>query len=358
MNVTMSSGYVKRSASAVDNPARSERGPVDNSGRPPRSRPSGPGVAARLPQVPLRGAYTWSLTRIQPSGLTTGVARATNVVDVTAVIATEALSMRFPRVTALDRLDVGHRTGCDRSGGVQRSRQVHADQDPAGSLPRHRRPGRGARARRRDQRRRHPGTGGVHARSTTACHQTSRRPSSSCTWPACRGCRPRPPANAQPTPCATSASTRSATAPSAATRPGSKQRVEAGPGPRPRPPAGPARRADQRPGPGRPGRDARPHPPHPHRLRHLRPGDLAPPGRAGTHLRPRRRHRRRNPSALQLHQRVHPDHGDPRGRGDRQRQPPRRHRRPAQGAHRRRDHPRRPRRDRTRRGCRARATSC
>ncbi|MFD7418819.1 ABC transporter ATP-binding protein, partial [Kitasatospora purpeofusca] len=30
--------------------------------------------------------------------------RATNVISVTAVIATEALSMRFPRVTALDRL--------------------------------------------------------------------------------------------------------------------------------------------------------------------------------------------------------------------------------------------------------------
>lgn len=46
--------------------------------------------------------------RIQPPGLTTGVARATTFEYVT-VIATESLSKRFPRVTALDRLslDIG-----------------------------------------------------------------------------------------------------------------------------------------------------------------------------------------------------------------------------------------------------------
>ncbi|MBO0652421.1 ABC transporter ATP-binding protein [Streptomyces triculaminicus] len=44
-------------------------------------------------------------TRIQPSGLTPAVVRATTVEGVT-VIATESLSKRYPRVTALDRLSV------------------------------------------------------------------------------------------------------------------------------------------------------------------------------------------------------------------------------------------------------------
>ncbi|RUP68956.1 putative ABC transporter ATP-binding protein YxlF [Streptomyces sp. NP10] len=68
--------------------------------------------------------YAWSLTRIQPSGLTTPVVRATNVISVTAVIATEALSMRFPRVTALDRLtlDIGPGvTGLVGSNGAGKS---------------------------------------------------------------------------------------------------------------------------------------------------------------------------------------------------------------------------------------------
>ncbi|CAM5644829.1 ABC transporter ATP-binding protein [Streptomyces violaceorubidus] len=79
---------------------------------------------------------------------------------------------------------------------------------------------------------------------------------------------------------------------------------------------------DQRPRPGRPRRDARPDPPHPHRLRHLRPGHLAPAGRAGAHLRPRRRGGRRQAAALQLHHGLHPDHHDPRDRGHRHRRRP------------------------------------
>ncbi|OCC11650.1 putative ABC transporter ATP-binding protein YxlF [Streptomyces sp. PTY087I2] len=73
---------------------------------------------------PPTGVYVWSLTRIQPSGLTTPVVRATNVFSVTAVIATEALSMRFPRVTALDRLtlDIGPGvTGLVGSNGAGKS---------------------------------------------------------------------------------------------------------------------------------------------------------------------------------------------------------------------------------------------
>ncbi|WP_436841811.1 ABC transporter ATP-binding protein [Streptomyces cyaneofuscatus] len=60
----------------------------------------------------------------QPSGLTIPVARATTVISVTAVIATEALSKRFPRVTALDRLtlDIGPGvTGLVGSNGAGKS---------------------------------------------------------------------------------------------------------------------------------------------------------------------------------------------------------------------------------------------
>lgn len=58
-----------------------------------------------LSPTPPTGPYIWSLIRKQPSGVTPAVVRATTVDDVT-VIATESLSKRFPRVTALDRLSV------------------------------------------------------------------------------------------------------------------------------------------------------------------------------------------------------------------------------------------------------------
>src|SRR5690348_1908653 len=51
------------------------------------------------------GPYAWRLTRRQLCAVTPAVARVTTVEDVT-VIATESLSKRFPRVTALDRLSV------------------------------------------------------------------------------------------------------------------------------------------------------------------------------------------------------------------------------------------------------------
>ncbi|MDQ1046949.1 ABC-2 type transport system ATP-binding protein [Streptomyces sp. V4I2] len=53
----------------------------------------------------LRDPYAWSLIPRRPCGVTTGVVQVTTFVDVT-VIATESLSKRFPRVTALDRLSV------------------------------------------------------------------------------------------------------------------------------------------------------------------------------------------------------------------------------------------------------------
>lgn len=56
-------------------------------------------------RVTLRAPYAWSLMPRRLCGLTTGVVRVTTVDDVT-VIATESLSKRFPRVTALDRLSV------------------------------------------------------------------------------------------------------------------------------------------------------------------------------------------------------------------------------------------------------------
>ncbi len=53
----------------------------------------------------LRDPYAWSLIPRRPCGVTTGVVQVTTVIAVT-VIATESLSKRFPRVTALDRLSV------------------------------------------------------------------------------------------------------------------------------------------------------------------------------------------------------------------------------------------------------------
>ncbi|MER7035281.1 ABC transporter ATP-binding protein, partial [Streptomyces albidoflavus] len=57
---------------------------------------------------PLTGSYASGRTPIRPPGLTTPGWYAATFVDVT-VIATESLTMRFPRVTALDRLslDIG-----------------------------------------------------------------------------------------------------------------------------------------------------------------------------------------------------------------------------------------------------------
>ncbi|CAO0827621.1 hypothetical protein SMICM17S_08493 [Streptomyces microflavus] len=166
---------------------------------------------------------------------------------------------------------VGHRTRCDRSGGFQRSRQVHTDQDPSGSLPRHRGPGRSARARRGDERCRHPGAGGVHAGTRlppARCvgHRVCRAHGSHVGAAADRGpgAHRRHPAPRRPL--------RGALPPHRRLLDRYEAAGEAGPGPGPRPPAGPPRRADQRPGPGRPRRDARPDPPDPHRLRHLRPG--------------------------------------------------------------------------------------
>jgi ABC-2 type transport system ATP-binding protein len=69
---------------------------------------STPRESVSAPVLPLTGPYIWSRTGIQPSGLTPGVRRTTIFGQVT-VIATESLSKRFPRVTALDRLslDIG-----------------------------------------------------------------------------------------------------------------------------------------------------------------------------------------------------------------------------------------------------------
>ena len=96
MNVTMLGGYVKGRAQTC--------GQLQ---RPEPMRPTDASVRRRL--FDLRGTptgpYDWSRTRIQLPGLTTGVACATTFEYVT-VIATESLSKRFPRVTALDRLSV------------------------------------------------------------------------------------------------------------------------------------------------------------------------------------------------------------------------------------------------------------
>ncbi len=77
-------------------------------------------------RVTPRCLYVWSLMPMQLCGVTTGVVRVTTV-DVVTVIATESLSKRFPRVTALDRLslDVGPGvTGLVGANGAGKSTMI------------------------------------------------------------------------------------------------------------------------------------------------------------------------------------------------------------------------------------------
>ena len=159
------------------------------------------------------------------SGLTTGVACATTFEHVT-VIATESLSKRFPRVTALDRLsvDIGPGvTGLVGANGAGKSTliKILLGLSPATE-------GRAAvlgldvaTEGARDPRAR-----SATCPSTTACRRTCRPPSSSCTWRGCPGCRPPPRASAPPTRCATSASYEERYRPMGGYSTGMKQRVK------------------------------------------------------------------------------------------------------------------------------------
>ena len=90
---------------------------------------------------------------------------------------------------------------------------------------------------------------------------------------------------------------------------------QARPGPRPRPAAGAARRADQRPGPGRARRHAGAGAPDRHRVRHRGAGHLPPARRAGADQRPRGRARHRAAAAVLGHHRLHARHRHAAGRG-------------------------------------------
>ncbi|CAM5521738.1 hypothetical protein SVIOM342S_06416 [Streptomyces violaceorubidus] len=218
----------------------------------------------------------------------------------------------------------GRRTRCDRTRRCQRRRQIHPDQDPAGSVSRHRGPGRSARTRCRHQGRRHPRAGRLHAGArlpaTRRLGHRVRRPHGTHVRPAAhrrsrahgrhpaprrpvRGALPphrrllhgheaarvssRRPSSHDPQPWSSSTNRPTASTRSAATRCSASS-------------------AASTPTSASPS------------------GHLAPAGRAGAHLRPRRRGGRRQAAALQLHHGLHPDHHDPRDRGHRHRRTPRR----------------------------------
>ena len=214
------------------------------------------------------------------------------------ILATEGLTRRFPRVTALDRLTltVGPGvTGLVGANGAGKSTLIKillgllaADAAAARTVL-------GLDAA--TQRRRDPPARRLHARARLPAARRVAPPSSSSTWPGCPACR------------RTAARERTADMLRHVGLYEERYRADrrllhrheaagqAGPGAGPRPAPAAARRADQRPRPGRPRRDARPDPPDRHRVRHRRAGHLAPARRDRAGLRPRRRHRRRQAAA-------------------------------------------------------------
>ena len=231
------------------------------------------------------------------------------------MIRIQGLTKRYAAVTALDQLDVELQPGDRGAGRRQRSGQVHADQDPAGPAPRDRGPGRGARLRRRHRAARRSANGSATCPSTTACHPTSRPPSSSSTWPGCPGCRRPPPGERTADTLRHVGLYEERYRPIGGYSTGMKQRVKLAQALVHDPELVLLDEPTNGLDPAGPRRDARPDPPGRHRLRHLGAGHLPPAGRAGADLRPRRRHRRRRAAALLLHRRFHPGHRDPRGRG-------------------------------------------
>lgn len=115
MNVTMVGGCVKGSDGALW-----------KTGRPTRAAGSrGPGRKDFRRELPYWHVLLWS-DKDRAVGLTTPVAQATTVGGVT-VIATESLSKRYPRVTALDRLslDIGPGvTGLVGANGAGKSTMI------------------------------------------------------------------------------------------------------------------------------------------------------------------------------------------------------------------------------------------
>ena len=109
------------------------------------------------------------------------------------MISIQDLTKRYAAVTALDRLTVELEPGIVGLVGANGAGKSTLIKILLGLLPATSGRADGARPRRRDRGPGDPRSGSATCPSTTACRRTCRRPSSSCTWPGCPGCRsPRP----------------------------------------------------------------------------------------------------------------------------------------------------------------------
>ena len=212
------------------------------------------------------------------------------------ILATEGLTKRFPRVTALDQLTVTVGPGVTGLVGANGAGKSTLIKILLGLLTRPRA------APRCSAWTRHPGRGDppgrrLHARARLPAarrvRHRVRRPHGPDVRPAAHR-RPR----ARRRRAAPRRPARRALPPDRRLLHRHEAAGQAGPGARARPAAGLPRRADQRPRPAGPRRHARADPPHRHRVRHQRAGHLPPARRAGADLRPRDRDRRRQAAAL------------------------------------------------------------
>ena len=182
--------------------------------RDPR-RGARPGARAWATRSHRRRRGTWSF----PGSSTTPGEGSPARVGAVGVIDTAGLTKRYPRVTALDSLDVSVGEGVTGLVGANGAGKSTLIKILLGLVPATSGTAQRARPRRGHRRARRSARSSATCPSTTACPPTCPPATSSCTWARCRGCPTRPPASARPTYSATSGWPRSATGRSAATPP-------------------------------------------------------------------------------------------------------------------------------------------
>ena len=218
------------------------------------------------------------------------------------MIQTEALTKRYGSVTAVSELSVDVEPGVVGLIGANGAGKSTLIKMVLGLLPADVRPGDRAGAGRRHRRGRDPRAGRVHARARLPAAGRVGDRAGRAHGPDVRAAPGRRPRTHRGHP-APRRALRGAVPVDRRLLDRHEAAGQARAGAGPRPPAGAAGRADERPRPRRSRRHARADPPDRHRVRHLRPGRVAPARRAGTRLRPRRRDRRGPAAAVVLHRR-------------------------------------------------------